>query len=291
MTRLAIATNLGRVWAFVNNVHHIGIDLHIDDTVQLGSAEFPIEDLYLGDHVSLFGPSKFLPRKMVVGDYVKIYDGCWAGGDAQRNGHDERGGELYVGHNCWFAPRCILDPTGGMYIGNNFGAGCETHLWSHIRHGDVMAGCKYLSYGKFVAENDVWFVGRATGNPVWCESKSVAMTGAMVVSDMEHNSIYGGVPAKDLTEKIGRPWKTGPPDYKERWDIFEKRLMRFQKTHDVTAADLAHLCSRFDIMNRTYRKGNAPLEVALMRQLLPEIKFVPEGENLIAQDVIKWPTR
>lgn len=265
--------------ANVIEVVHIGVDVHIDPTVEFGLPGKSIQQLWIGDHVTLHGPSRFAPRCLVIGDYTKIYDGAWCGG----------AGDAYFGHNVWIAPRCIMDPTGGIYIGNGFGAGHETHLWSHIRHGDVMVGCRYLSYGRFVAEDDVWFVGRATGMPVWCEPFSVALTSATVTRDMLKNRVYAGTPAVDITQKVGRPYvdRTKP----EREAIFHAKLEEFSRQRGVMLAELADLVNgRFDVMTRTYPKTNEPLEVALMRFLLPEIKFVPVGQEHIP-GVITWPSR
>lgn len=268
---------------------HIGVDILIDPGVEIGTPEQPLDYLYIGDHVSLHGPSRFMPRNLVIGDYTKIYDGFWCGGDSARAGGPV-GGDAYFGHNVWLAPRCIADPTGGIYIGNNFGAGHETHMWSHIRHGDTLAGCRYLSYSRFVAEDDVWLVGRCTANPVYCESMSVAMTSAQVVRDMKQNRVYAGNPAIDITDKVGAPWVPRP--HEDRWAMFWVRLEQFRRKHGYDKSDLYHVTDTFDVMTRTYLKTNNPIEVALMRYLLPEAKFLPSGqEGKRIESNIVWPER
>ena len=34
---------------------------------------------------------------------------------------------------------------GGMNIGNNCGIGAHSQLWSHIKYGDMLEGCRFLS--------------------------------------------------------------------------------------------------------------------------------------------------
>lgn len=274
--------------ACVKAVLHIGIDVEIDSTVELGIPNYPIETLWIGDHVKLHGPARYMPRHLVIGDYAHLYEGMWCGGDAARAGGPP-GGDAYFGHNVWMAPRCIADPTGGIYLGNGFGSGHETHLWSHIRHGDVLAGSRYLSYGRFVAEHDVWFVGRATGMPVWCEPFSMAMTSATVTKDMARNRVYAGTPAVDITEKVGAPYQENP--ILKRQHILMAKIYAFAERRGLFSRDADALASRFDVGSRTYTKTNEPLEVELMRYLLPEAKFVPAGQEIIRGGEIEWPTR
>lgn len=279
--------NIPRHW-HVKEVAHIGVGCHFDDSVEVGTAGYPVEQLYIGDHVTLLGPSRFMPKRLVIGDYTKLYE-MWCGGAAERNGSDYEGGDALFGHNVWMGPRCIADPTGGVYLGSGFGAGHETHIWSHIRHGDVLSGCQYLSYGRFVAEHDVWLVGRCTTNPVWCEPYSVAMTSSQVVRDMKRNRVYAGNPAVDITDKMGPPWKK--TDLAERQRIFEKKLKQFHQRTGASTREISDLADRFDLVWRVYDKQNDPREVQLMKFLLPECKFTPMGQEFVRSDIIPWPSR
>lgn len=274
----------------VKNVLYIGVGTQVGEDVEFGFPDWPIETLYIGDHVTLYGPSRFAPRRLVIGDYTKIYDNAWCGGAAERNktpGY-RQGGEAYIGHCGWFAPRCVMDPTGGFYVERGFAAGHETHLWSHIRAGDTLQGCRFLKYGSFRADADVWFVGRATAMPVVCGARSIAMTSATVTGNMSPNRIYAGTPSIDVTDRLGGPPYTARTEDEIRAD-FEIRVEAFaelmRRRRSVPAADVLWVASQFDPVKRTYAKTNGFLEVEFMRYLLPEAKFFPEGAVEISAQI------
>jgi len=241
----------------------------MDPNIQIGMPEKPVQNFIVGDHARLFA-GQIAPRNFVIGDYVTIHEGVWAYGRK----------DIVIGHNSWFGTRCTLDAEGGFRVGNGFGAGQDTHLWSHIRHGDVIQGSRYLSFGRFEAEDDVWFVGRCTSGPARHEAFSVALTESNVTKGMWNNHVYGGNPAADLTEKIGAPYETLQMEQKEERfaakvaDFPYKELPGFKEILDT-----------FDIERRTYRKTNSLLEIQFMRYLLPEAKFVPEDQR-----VVEWPS-
>lgn len=245
----------------------IGADTMIKPGCRIGTPEKPLESFICGEGCRFFG-GQIAPRKFKCGDYVTIHDGVWCYG---RN-------DAILGHNCWFGMRCTLDVEGEFEIGDNFGAGQDTHLWSHIRFGDVLQGCKYLDFRKFSAETDVWFVGRCTASPIHCKSFSMALVESNVTKDMESNHVYGGNPAKDLTDKLGPPY--APKPLCDRWDMFHSVTNAFinQSGADL---DMAYNMSKlFNVNSRTYRKADDPASIimqrAFMRFLLPTYKFTPE---------------
>lgn len=238
----------------------IGKGTYLSPGLQIGLEGKQVEEFVVGDNCRIFA-GKIAPRSFVCGDYVTIHEGVWCYG---RN-------DVKIGHNAWFGMRCTLDAEGKFTVGNGFGAGQDTHLWSHIRHGDVLVGSQYLSFGEFVAGDDVWFVGRCTSSPVVHENFSVALTESNVTKGMGFNTVWGGNPAKDLTEKIGTPYRFTTPE--ERRVMFGLRVLAFsQKWPGV---DINSVADTFDVDNRTYEKTNSSIEVAFMRFLLPEMKFTP----------------
>ena len=249
----------------------IGYGTKLSPKLRIGFLDKPVERFVTGDHCRLFGGT-IASRNFVCGDYVTIHDNVWA------YGRDD----ILIGHNSWFGMRCTLDAEGGFSVGNGFGAGQDTHLWSHIRHGDVMEGCRYLSFGKFIAHDDVWFVGRCTSGPAEHMSKSIALTESNVTRGMAENSVYGGNPAVILNEKIGKPYDEVSLARKQMMfqGYMEKFLLKYPH-HYPSLAKEEKLFERFDIKTRTYKKMNTPLEVAFMRFLLPEVKFVPKNYPVV----------
>ena len=252
--------------AYITKEVKIGIGTTMDPNIQIGMPEKPVERFVVGDHVRLFA-GQIAPRNFICGDYVTIHEGVWAYGRK----------DIIIGHNSWFGTRCTLDAEGGFRVGNGFGAGQDTHLWSHIRHGDVVQGSKYLSFAEFSADDDVWFVGRCTSGPAHHEAFSVALTESNVTKGMGYNTVWGGNPAKDLTERLGPPY--------EHLEISEKEERFAAKVAGFPYKDMGEfpeLLKTFDVGMRTYHKTNSMLEIQFMRWLLPEAKFVPEDQVTVS---------
>lgn len=252
---------------YVDGEIKIGVGTSMDPNIQIGTPDRPLKRFIVGDHVRLFA-GQIAPGGFICGDYVTIHEGVWCYGPAS----------VVIGHNSWFGMRCTLDATGDFRVGNGFGAGQDTHLWTHIRHGDTIQGSRYLSTGRFIAEDDVWFVGRCTSSPGYHRQWSVALTESNVVRDMEFNRVYGGNPAVDLTDKIGAPYEQLPLEQKEK--RFQEKVIPFFRNvvGPESIAEFQAILDTFNVENRTYTKTNSALEAAFMRYLLPEAKFVPNTE-------------
>lgn len=242
----------------------IGEGVLLSPKLEIGLPGKAVERFVVGDNSRLYG-GQIASRNFTCGDYVTIHEGVWA------YGHND----ITIGHNGWFGRRCTLDAEGSFWVGDNIGVGQDSHLWSHIRHGDTLAGNRWLKYGDFRAGHDVWFVGRCTSAPAEHESRSMAMVEANVTKGMPADTIWGGNPAKDLTEKLGPPFIVRP--LTDRLIDFHERVDQFATDNsDVDLLDLSELVERFNVETRTYRKTGTSLERRLMRYLLPEAKFTPE---------------
>lgn len=259
---------------YVSDEVKIGVGTAMDPNIKIGTADRPLKKFIVGDHVRLFA-GQIAPANFICGDYVTIHEGVWCYGRSN----------VVIGHNAWFGMRCTLDAEGGFYVGNGFGAGQDTHLWSHIRHGDVLQGSNYLSFGEFRAADDVWFVGRCTSGPYSHEQWSVALTESNITKPMRFNHVYGGNPAQDLTEKIGPPYRLSSlaektKHFNERVDIFRSLYVDTSSSPQFRA-DFEELVRNFNVEKRTYKKQNTAIEAAFMRFLLPEAKFVPEDQPVV----------
>lgn len=256
---------------YVEDEIKIGVGTAMDPNIKIGTPDHPLKKLIVGDHVRLFA-GQIASHNFVCGDYVTIHEGVWCYGRAN----------AVIGHNAWFGMRCTLDAEGGFRVGNGFGAGQDTHLWSHIRHGDVVQGSRYLSFGEFIADDDVWFVGRCTSGPAHHESWSVALTESNVTRGMKSNHVYGGNPAADLTDKIGPPYET--LDLSEKEQRFQEKVNLFRELFlsPDENEEFHAITSTFDVERRTYKKVNSALEAAFMRFLLPEAKFVPTDQPVVS---------
>lgn len=130
---------------------------------------------------------------LVVGDYTTIHHGSVLHGVRTR-----------IGHNCWVGHYTIIDSLGGdTRIGNNVGVGAHSQLWSHMKFGDVLNGCRWNSSSRLWIDDDVWLVGHCVVGPIHAEEKSMLMTGSVAVRDMASNRIYAGSPAIDVSANLG----------------------------------------------------------------------------------------
>lgn len=231
----------------------------------IGSPEKPLDYVYLGDNVYIGEGCNIQVPKLVIGDYTKFH----------RNGLIFGRNPITIGYNCWFGEGTILDAEGHIRIGNGVGAGAYSQLFSHARHGDTLEGCRYLSFGQLTIEDDCWLIGSVRIGPVYAHKKSVAMLGSTITKDMPENTVWGGCPAKDLTDKLGSPFLSRSPQ--DKIDDFTSRIDEFRRRYpEYKDESFFH----FDPVARTYTKTGAASEVALMRFLLPEAKFIPNNETL-----------
>lgn len=225
----------------------------------------------IGDDVYLDAP------EIVVGDYCKLHRGCLLHGYQP----------LTIGHNCWIGQNSIIDSIGRATIGNNVGVGAQSQLWSHIKFGDTLSGCRWNSDRPLVVEDDVWFVGHCIVSPILARRRSMLLVGGVATRDMEENHVYAGSPARDITDKVGPQFaEVSSSEVDER---FTALIAQFRSETGITEAGFRitvadTLTGRasspgetvFCLHERTYLPARSEPEFRLMRFLLYDrAKFVP----------------
>lgn len=224
------------------------------------------DQTYIGDDVQI------ICDDFEIGDYSKIHH------------HTNIHGYLpcKIGHNAWIGQYTIIDSIGGVTIGDNFGVGAHSQLWSHIKFGDTLEGCRFLSEKPLSIGSDVWLVGHCIVSPVTIEDKAMALVGSIITSDMKFNTIYAGSPAKAISEKIGYQFNEVTIDekinslrnYFEKFNL-PKDLIRIVKSKTEIESDINGI-SWFVVEDRKYVKTRSPQEIAFMKYLLPDkAKFTP----------------
>jgi len=213
-------------------------------------------------------------EELTIGDYVTLH-----------HGGTLHGKTCTIGHNCWIGQYCILDSLGGrLALGNNVGVGAHSQLWSHMKFGDRLAGCRWYRMESLDVGDDVWFVGHCIVTPIKAAPRSMLMVGGVAVRDMEENHVYAGSPAKDMTETFGPQF--GEIATAERDSRFAAYLEEFRRQGHETGfvrvverrealrADGAH--TTFCLATREYAPRYTSDEFQLMRFLLYDrAKFVP----------------
>lgn len=196
---------------------------------------------------------------------------------------------MEFGCNTWIGERAVLDGTGGIIASHNVGVGIAAQLYSHIAHGDVMAGCRFMSEKKLTIGKDAWFVGHCLVSPIDVGERSLAMLGSTITKDMLPNTIYAGVPAKDMTNKMGRPWVERSGD--ERLTIFNAHLSEYMILNQLSSLPIVGVTefpiamhddvTYFNVMTRTYTKRLSNNEVNFMNWITSwRGRFVPEELKL-----------
>lgn len=263
----AIYTEAGIIRTFVSSELLVGEGTEISPDIEIGLPDKPVERFVVGDGCRLYS-GQIASRNFICGDFVTIHEGVWAYGRQS----------IVIGHNSWFGRRVTLDAEGGCWIGNGVGVGQDSHLWSHIRHGDTLVGNRWLRFGEFRAGDDAWFVGRCTSAPADHGDRSMAMVESNLTKSMGPDQIWGGNPARELTDKLGPPFEH--VSVIDRLDEFHRRCEEFRSKFDP-GPEFDFITASFDVVARTYDKTGTALERDFVRWLLPEAKFVPSGSERI----------
>ncbi len=248
----------------------IGKNTIIEPTAEIRGLNGNARSIVIGDNCYIGANVQIIIDEFRLGDYSKIHH------DTNIHGYKP----CYIGHNAWIGQFTIIDSIGGVSIGNNCGIGAQSQLWSHIKYGDTLEGCRFKSEQKLEVGDDVWFVGHCIVSPIIAENKSLALAGSVITSDMKYNRIYGGAPAKDLTDKVGNQFlevslseKTRKmQEYLVNAGLENSSIEIIQYENEIKSKDITY----FIMESRSYTKRSTPEEIAFMKFLLPDkAKFVP----------------
>lgn len=235
----------------------------------------PARRVVLGDRCFIGRGTRILVPDFRIGDYSKLHAGSFLHGDEP----------LSIGRNCWIGGNVVLDSMGGLDVDDNVGIGAHSQLWTHVQFGDIVEGSRFYSRRYMHVEPDAWFVGHCLVSPVRVGRRAMALLGSVVTRDMEPNHVYAGVPASDITDRVGPQFEEREVERKasvlrdliERWARREPELAR----RLVVVTDSRRRpadATWFDVSTRTYNKRHAPEEVAFLQAHVPLVKFLPEGE-------------
>lgn len=256
----------------------MGKNVVIEDGVHIfGKSGARARSVHIGDNSFIGRDTRASVDELWIGDYVSIHNSCLVAGDRP----------CRIGHCTWIGQHTILNCTGGLTIGNGAGIGAYSQLWTHIRHGDLLQGCRWNSTKPLVIGDDVWFVGHCIVSPITAAPRSMALAGSVVTKDMVDNHVYAGVPAQDITDEVGPQFddvalSDRVATMQERRGTFFRENPGFPESSievvqslGPPAAALQAETSYFDVSARTYTKRLSEPEVAFMRFLLHDIKFFP----------------
>ncbi|MBW3244186.1 hypothetical protein KUV57_16080 [Epibacterium sp. DP7N7-1] len=255
---------------------HIGQGVIMEEGALITGKTGRCKRVHIGDFCYIGKNTKVMAPEFVIGDYSKLHENAFCHGVEP----------LRIGRNCWFGGGVILDCMGGLDIHDNVGVGAGSQLWTHAQFGDIVEGSRFHSHKKMTVGKDAWFVGHCLVSPVVVGPRSMAMLGSVVTSDMQENHIYGGSPAKNLTDKIGSQFVDRTVDEKiaaamqmvaEFEDTFPEhrgRLMPVETVPSTADKSITYL----ELSTRSYTRRQSSAEVAFFQAYVPLIKLVPQGE-------------
>ncbi len=248
----------------------IGANSIIEPSAIIRGINGPASSFNLGDNCYIGSDVQIICDEFSLGDYSKIHH--------HTNIHGYK--PCFIGHNAWIGQYTIIDCIGGIVIGDNCGIGAHSQLWSHVKYGDTLEGCRFLSEKMLEIGNDVWFVGHCIVSPIKAEDKSMALAGSVVTKDMSYNEIYAGSPAKSISDKVG--FQFIERTISDKLEIMERHKKDFGGSENIKIVngfdflELNPSTTYFDVSTRTYSKRQTREEVDFMRYLLPDkAKFVP----------------
>lgn len=256
---------------------HLGKNSFIHPTALIRGINGKAKKIVIGDNCYIGESVKIILDEFYLGDYAQIHFQVFICGSKT----------CYIGHNAWIGQYTVIDTSGGVRIGNNCGIGVGSQLSTHIKYGDVLAGCNFLSEKELLIGDDVWLVGHCIVSPVHIESQAMALTGSVITKNMLANHIYAGVPATSISSKIGYQFKS--VSISEKQELMEKYLNQYpgdtdtlKIVTDISQVNFENEYSYFNLADRKYKKTNSVVEIAFMQYLLPEkAKFVPYPSSLI----------
>ena len=187
-----------------------------------------------------------------------------------------------IGMSSWIGRDCIIDATGLLVIGNGVAVAAGCQLWTHMKFGDTLQGCTWEWRRELIIGNDVYFGGKSLVGPITAEDQSLALMGSVVTHDMKQNRVYAGVPAVDITDKVGVHYEAVSVDEKKR--RLEEKLREFSEVHNVEnqiqividwPLAMEPEVTYFNVSTREYTKRLTKIEIAFILFLLMPIKFYP----------------
>lgn len=147
-----------------------------------------------GDHF-LFGERNIsLLPSFAAGDYVSIHH------DLLMNGYRP----CAIGHNTWVGQNCVLNATDDLFIGNNVGIGAYSSIYTHAFNGELLEGCQVFNKAPVTIADNAWLVGgyNVVSPGVTIGPRTMILSSSVVSRDVPEGHCVGGIPARDLTDKI-----------------------------------------------------------------------------------------
>lgn len=254
----------------------IGKGVVVEEDVLITSRDGSAKKVILGDFCFIGRHTRIIVPEFSIGDYSKINAFSFAHGYKP----------LHIGRNCWTGGQIVLDSIGGLDIDDNVCIGANSHVWTHMQFGDLVEGCRFFSQKYLYIPKDVWIGGHCTVTPVEIEERSMLLAGSVITKPMRRNRIYAGVPAVDVSDKLGEQFENRTVEQKAEklQGIIDDFLMNNPQHKGKLKVvqspdDIERGVCCFDVSRRVYTKTYSEAEVTFLKSNTPLIKFTPDNEE------------
>lgn len=255
----------------------LGVNVSFGERIKICNCDGgPMNSIIIGDNVQIHHDSTIMVPSFLVMDYTKINNNFYAYGTS----------DLDIGYNCWFGSGVILDTLGGLKICNNVGVGSGTQIYSHAKFGDTLYGCRINAKKQIDIFDDAWITPGCIVTMASLASKSMLLSGSVLAKDTVENHVYAGIPARDITEKVGLQFDE-KVDFDKTCIKLKKYLNEFYLNNPNLSKKLIKIClerskkenkhfSYFVVKDRKYIKRLSEVEISFIKFLLPDKgKFIP----------------
>ncbi|NDC25414.1 MAG: hypothetical protein EBZ49_14975, partial [Proteobacteria bacterium] len=255
----------------------LGKGVVIEKDVVITGKNGPAKKVRLGDFSYIGRGAVIMTPQFELGDFSKLHAGAFVHGEKPAR----------IGRNCWFGGNVVLDSMGGLDIDDNVGVGAHSQIWTHIQFGDIVEGSRFYSNRYLYIAKDVWLVGHCILSPVKVGEKSMAMVGSVITRDMEPNHIYAGVPAKDVSEKMGFQFeqRTAEEKLEKLNSVIQHFVLKRPEFRGRIEGCIAYPqvlrpgVSYFSVKDRTYTQNYTEAEISFLKANVPLVKFVPRDKE------------
>lgn len=256
----------------------IGVGVHIGANVHIKA-----QHVVIGDFVSIGDGCKFYVPEFRIGDYSRVGDLALGVGTKP----------MVLGRNLYIGRLVRLDSRGGLTIEDNVGIGDSSQIWTHIRWGDPVQGCRWDKEYPLVIERDAWLVAKVTvGGCQRIGARAMIFNESNVTKrEIPADTSWRGNPACDVTEVVGRQFEELSAH--ERYARLWAQIVEFENAHPEhigmlvavlpnnhvpsTPHGIPYNATFFHARERVYTKHCTAAEVAFLRWTLA--KFTPIGEE------------
>jgi len=186
------------------------------------------KSVHIGKNVVIKGFKNKYPTNLHIGENTILHDNveiridnyCYIGKGCtiHNNVHMVGGDYLSINDHTWIGERTFLDATGKLSIGANCTIGLACQIWTHVvRPRSTYVDTKHNpspSVDKISGTTigrGAWLMGGniqvSPGVAIW--PYSFILSNSVVTKDTEPETVYAGVPAKEVS--LGSKWKILSP--------------------------------------------------------------------------------